>query len=70
MVNSIKNSADGLALQVTRPARKAGLVVEDADGNPKQLSGVVVYGFDDLLLVVDKSVSMGDRADLVWAGSP
>jgi len=65
MVNSIKDSADGLALQVTRPARKAGLVVEDADGNPKQLSGVVVYGFDDLLLVVDKSVSMGDRADLV-----
>ena len=34
MVNQINQSADGLALQVTREARKAGLVTEDSDGNP------------------------------------
>ncbi len=66
MVNSIKESADGLALQVTKPARDADLVVEDANGDPKQLSGVYVYGFDNLLLVVGADhVSASDRAELV-----
>jgi hypothetical protein len=65
MVNSIKESADGLALQVTREARKAGLVQEDADGNPTGLSDVTVWGFDDLLLVIGDYVAMGHRADLV-----
>jgi hypothetical protein len=65
VVNSIKTSADGLALQVTKPARQAGLVVEDADGNWTQLADVYAYGFDDLLLVIDQSVSMRHRAELV-----
>lgn len=66
MANSIKESADGLALQVTKPARQAGLVIEDADGNATRLGGVYVYGFDSLLLVVDaEDVSTADRAALV-----
>lgn len=65
MVNSIKESADGLALQVTREARSAGLVEEDADGNPTDLSDVFVYGFDGLLVVVGTGVSPADRAELV-----
>ena len=65
MVNSIKESADGLALQVTREARKAGLVQEDSDGNATSLSDVFVYGFDSLLVVVGQSVSTSDRAELV-----
>ena len=69
MVNSIKESADGLALQVTREARKAGLVEEDTDGNPTDLSDVYVWGFDGLLLVIRESVDMGRRADLVSAAA-
>jgi hypothetical protein len=65
MVNSIKQSADGLALQVTREARKAGLVSEDSDGNATDLSDVHVYGFDDLLVIIDTTVAAGDRAELV-----
>jgi hypothetical protein len=66
MANKIKESAEGLALQVTKPARKAELVTEDADGNATRLAGVYVYGFDDLLLVVDaERVTAADRADLV-----
>lgn len=66
MANQIKESADGLALQVTLPARDAGLVSEDADGNATRLAGVYVYGFDGVLVVVDaEKVSAGDRADLV-----
>lgn len=64
-MNSIKESADGLALQVTKDARQAGLVQEDSDGNATDLSDVVVWSFDGLLLVISKSVSMGHRADLV-----
>lgn len=57
---------DQLRLEVTRPALDAGLVVEDADGNPTRLAKVYVYGFDDLLLVVDaEHVSPSDRAALV-----
>lgn len=65
MVNSIKQSADGLALQVTRDARKAGLVTEDSDGNATDLADVYVYGFDDLLVVIGATVNASDRAELV-----
>ena len=65
MINSIKESAEGLALQVTRKAREAGLVEEDSDGNTTGLSDVYVYGFDDLLIVVGVDVSTADRAELV-----
>jgi hypothetical protein len=57
---------DPLRLEVTRPALDAGLVVEDADGSATRLAKVYVYGFDDLLLVVDaEHVSPSDRAVLV-----
>jgi hypothetical protein len=66
MANSIKESAKGLALQITRPARRADLVDEDADDNATRLAGVYVYGFDGLLLVVDaERVSAADRGELV-----
>lgn len=66
MVNQIKESADGLALQVTRESRKAGLVEEDTDGNWTRLADVFVYSFDDLLLVVDADqISPSNRAELV-----
>jgi hypothetical protein len=66
MTNSIKESGGGLALQVTKPARNAGLVEEDANGDPTRRAGVYVYGFDGLLVVVDaERVSDGDRAELV-----
>jgi len=68
MANKIRVSAEGLALQVTKPARRAGLVDEgpDRDAKKARKSDVYVYGFDDLLLVVDKDrVSASDRAQLV-----
>lgn len=66
MANSVKQSGGGLALQVTGPARDADLVDEDTDGNATRLADVYVYGFDDLLLVVDADrVAAGDRAELV-----
>ena len=66
MANSIKESGGGLALQVTGPARDAGLVRENADGEATRLSGVYVYGFDGLLVVVDaERVSAAERAEIV-----
>ena len=69
--NTIKDSWDGLALQVTQPARdRAGLVDEDSDGNPIHMADVFLYVFDDLLLVVDAvKVSTADRAQLVAIAS-
>ncbi|MFH5800994.1 hypothetical protein [Haladaptatus sp. CMAA 1911] len=51
MPNTIKRSGDGLALQVTKPARAAGLVEETDD--PTRLANIRVFAFDGLLLVVD-----------------
>jgi len=66
MANSIKDSAGGLALQLTKPARKAGMVVEDTDGEATRLAEVYVYGFDGLLLLIDAdNVSARDRAEMV-----
>ena len=66
MANSIKESGGGLALQVTGPARDAGLVRENADGEATRLSGVYVYGFDGLLVVLDaERVSTAERAEIV-----
>jgi len=51
MANSIKSSGeDGLALQVTKPARSAGLVEENNEGNATYLANVRVYSFEDLLI--------------------
>jgi hypothetical protein len=66
MPNAIKRSGEGLALQVTKPARAAGLVEEDVDGEPTRRAEVLVYAFDDTLLVVDVDrVTVADRAELV-----
>lgn len=55
MANSIKTAgADGMALQITIPARAAGLVEEDSDGTATYRADVRVYSFDDVLLVVDR----------------
>lgn len=66
MANNIKRRGGALSLQVTRPARKAGLVLEDTDDNPTRLADVYVYGFDDLLLVIDYEMfSDSQRTNLV-----
>jgi len=70
MPNSIKKSAGGLALQITNEARKAGLVVEDSEGIATRRAEVYVYGFDDLLLLVDsENVAVSHRAELVAAAA-
>ena len=71
MTNQIKASgADGVALQVTTPARAAGLVEEDNDGEATYLADVRVYAFDDLLLVVDlEAVTTAHTTDLVVAAA-
>ncbi len=70
MANSIKQtSVDGVALQITREARDAGLV-EEADDEASRLAPVFVYGFDGLLLVVDRErVDQRDVAELVTAAA-
>lgn len=51
---------------MTRPARAASLVEENADGEPTRRAEVLVYAFDDVLLVVDVDrVAVADRAELV-----
>lgn len=60
MANSIKESAEGVALQVTQPARDARLVLEDSDGDATYRAAVRVYGFDGLLLVLDRD-KVSDR---------
>ena len=52
MPNKIKRSGDGLALQVTKPARAAGLV-EETDDEPARFADIRVFAFDGLLLVID-----------------
>ncbi len=67
MANKIKSSGeDGLALQVTKPARSAGLVEEDDEGEATFLAKVRVFSFDSLLLVVElDSLSTEEAAELV-----
>lgn len=65
MPNRIKRSGGGLALQITEPARDAGLVLEDSNGEATRLADVWVYGVDDCLLVIDDRVTAADRAALV-----
>ena len=68
MPNQLTTAGDGLALQVTDPARSAGLVEEDADGTATHRSAVVAYGFDECILVIDRDtdrVPMADRVELV-----
>lgn len=66
MPNTIKESGEGYALQVTQPARDAGLVEEDSEGDPLRRADVRVHGFDGLLLVVDVDrVDEAAEAELV-----
>ena len=59
-----------MALQITQPSRDAELVVEDTEGNATRRAEVYVYGFDDLLLLIDsKNVAVSDRAELVTAAA-
>ena len=56
MANSIKPSGeDGLALQVTKPARSAALVEENDEGDATYLASVRVYSFENLLLVASRN---------------
>ena len=67
MPNSIKRSGKySVALQVTKPARAAGLVEENEEGEACRLAEVRLFSFDGLLLVVDlEEVSTEDIAELV-----
>lgn len=72
MANAIKRSGEGLALQITREARAAELAEtvadEEATGADRwaRLADVRVYGFDGLLLVVDRErVATEHVAELV-----
>ena len=71
MPNEIKYSGtDGLALQVTKPARSAGLVEENSGGEATSLVDVRIYAFDHLLLVVDPgTVAKEDITELVVAAA-
>jgi hypothetical protein len=63
MGNNIKRSgADGLALQITEPARSAGLVEENHEGDATYKADVRVYSFDDLLLLVDRDTDRVENA--------
>jgi len=65
MVNRIKNSgADGLALQVTKQARSAGLVIERGEDRVDRAE-VRVFSFRELLLVVDQDLPDHHVATLV-----
>lgn len=64
--NRIKKSSGGLALQITKPARQAGFVIEDNDGLATRRADVLVYGFDNLILLFDKShASAENRSDII-----
>ncbi len=67
MANTIKESGtEGLALQVTKPARAAELVEETSEGDATYRADVRVYSFDYVLLVVDITrVSADHIAELV-----
>ena len=71
MANQIKSSgADGLALQVTKPARSGGFVEEDGDGGATYLAEVRVFAFDSLLLVINlDAVSTEQTSELVAAAT-
>lgn len=71
VVNQIKTSGTaGFALQITKPARAAGLVDEDDNGDATFLADVRVFAFDHLLLVVDlEAVATEHITELVIAAA-
>ena len=52
-MNRIKNSGDGVALQITKAARSAGFVEETEDGDITRRAEVRVFAVDGVLLVFD-----------------
>jgi hypothetical protein len=69
-MNRIKSSGEGVALQITKPARSAGFVDENSDGEATRLAAVRVYAFQDFLLAIDREqVNESDIADLVVAAA-
>lgn len=71
MANQIKSSGErGLALQVTKPARAAGLVEEDSEGEATRLADVRVYAVDQVLFVVDlEEIPMPEITELIVAAA-
>ena len=70
MGNNIKVSGEGVALQVTREVRSAGMVDETPNGETTWRAPVRVYAFDKLLLVVDREqVSTPEIVELVTAAA-
>jgi hypothetical protein len=66
MANSIKQIGGAPALQVTKPARAAGLVEEDSEGDVQYRADVLVHAVDDLLVVVDRDrVEAAARGKLI-----
>lgn len=66
MPNSIKQIGGAAALQITKPARAAGLVEEDSEGEVEYRADVLVHAVDGLLLVIDRDrVEDSARATLV-----
>lgn len=65
MANSIKQHKDTLRLQVTNPARAAGLVEETGKGDDRRTTyraDVRVHAFDRLILIGDTTID-----DARWA---
>jgi hypothetical protein len=68
MANAIKQPADGLALQITRPARQARLVKEDSEGTATYRATVRIHAVDGLLIAVDvDEISDEEEAEIVAA---
>ena len=64
--NRIKRSGGGLALQITQPARAAGLVTETADGDLRETADVFVVAVDDTILVGNRDTVTGrERVELI-----
>lgn len=66
MANSIKQIGGAAALQITKPARAAGLVEEDSEGEVEYRADVLVHAVDDLLVIIDRDrVEASARGALV-----
>ncbi|WP_221287793.1 hypothetical protein [Halobacterium salinarum] len=68
MANSIKQPSDGLALQITRPARQAGFVGEDSEGTATYLATIRIHAVGGVLIAIDvDGVSDEAEAEIVVA---